>query len=70
MSSKFKAIQDVNALYTFNLGGGMNRRKVKTGEIVTLIGKSTEIDTPCVSCAELLHKMTAESFYKLFTPIA
>ena len=67
---KFQAIKDVNMKYVFSLGGGINGRTVKAGEVVTFLGESTEIDTPCVSCFELLHRITKDSFNKLFLPVS
>lgn len=66
---KFIANQDVNVKYTYKLGGGIKGRTVKAGEVVTFLSESTEIDTPCVSCFELLNRMTKQSFKLYFTAI-
>lgn len=66
---KFKAVSDINVLYTYKLGGGIKGRKVKKDDVITFLGSTTEIDTPCISSYELLHKMTLESFKKYFVAI-
>jgi hypothetical protein len=66
----YQAISDVNIKYTYQHGGGLKGRTVKAGDIVTVIGRSIEIDTPCVSCIELLHKITEDSFKAFFRPVS
>lgn len=67
---KYQANVDLpTVLYTYNFSGGIKDRTVKAGETITLISTSIEIDTPCVSFLEILHRMTTASFHKFFTKV-
>lgn len=68
MTQTFRAKQDTPLLYTFKYGGGINGRKVKAGELVTVVSESIEIDTPCVRCLEILHKTAKAYFLTAFEP--
>jgi len=67
---KFKAVKDQDVLYTFKLGGGLNGRKVKQGDVVTFL--TVDNAGPCctkmASCYELLRRMTLEEFKAGFVP--
>jgi len=63
---KFEAIQDTNLLYTFKLGGGVQGRKVKKGDIVTFLNSEVSFSTRIVNCYELLYSMTLDEFKKNF----
>ena len=67
---KFKAVKDLDALYTFKLGGGVKGRKVKQGDVVTFltIDNFGPCGTKMASCFELLRRMTLEDFKAGFVP--
>lgn len=41
-------------------GEGVNRY-LKSGDVIQVIDESIEIDTPCISTLQTLHRMTKES---------
>lgn len=63
---KFEAIHDTNFVYTFKLGGGIQGRKVKKGDIVTFLNSEVSFSTRMVNCYELLYSMTLDEFKKNF----
>ena len=67
---KFKAVKDLDVLYTFKLGGGVKGRKVKQGDVVTFltIDNFGPCGTKMASCFELLRRMTLEDFKAGFVP--
>lgn len=69
MKGQFVANQDINAKYTYQLGGGTKGRTVKKGEIVTAIGVTNDINSQSVSTLELLHRVEINAFKTLFTAI-
>ena len=68
-NGKYSANQDVNIKYAYQYGGGLLGRTVKMGEIVTVIGVMTDINSRSVSCLELLHRTEMHAFNSLFTAL-
>lgn len=67
MKGQFVANQDIKVKYTYQLGGGINGRTVKKGDIVTVVGTMNDINSQSVSCVELLHRIEINAFKSLFT---
>lgn len=63
---KFIAINDVDTLYTFKLGGGILGRKVKKGDVVTFLTYENSFIHEMVTCYELLHKLPLDIFKSNF----
>lgn len=66
---KFQAINDVDVLYTYKLGGGLLGRKVKKGDIVTFLTNEISFSTRLISCYEILRCMSLDVFEKNFKPL-
>lgn len=65
--TEFIAIKDADILYSFNYGGGVNgSRTIKKGDVVTFINKDADSN---FACLELPHKITEDSFNKIFVPV-
>jgi hypothetical protein len=67
MENLVKANQDVNLLYKLNLGGGIKGRKVKSGDVLTLLEIDKVSKTVCFF--ETLHKISIENFESKFTRV-
>lgn len=65
----YKANKDMNIKYVFKLGGGMNGRTIRQGEIVTVIGTMNDVNSQSVSTIELLNRVELNGFKACFTKI-
>lgn len=70
-NKQFRATIDANIKYTYQLGGGIrsNARTVKAGDIITVSGYCTDIDTVTIATKELLNRVDLGSFNAIFNPI-
>jgi hypothetical protein len=64
---KYAANIDMPIKYTFQLGGGLNGRTIKKGEVVTMIGVMNDINSQSVSTMETLHRIEKNHFDNNFT---